>query len=600
MKRQAHTYIIIKTVVFFTAVFFIFCGDSDASVSSSKNYKLYTAIVDDGGITTSSASYNSASSIGGPLAGVPASGTTYKVYGGGLTTMNSLPDVEIASYNDGSLVLDDTPTLKWSYEDKDNDPQSQYQIQISKDNFVTLTVDSGLVASSSTSFTAPILPTDEAGINYRWRVRASDGFDYSGWKVATNGFRLTTGKMEVPVIWARVSASGEDISSKLWQNCGSPYMYWEYPVTGIDIIGYSYAWGDMPDDEIDTAKFSYQTPDDLLSDGVRVFNLKGRNTAGKWSDVASFEIWIDRSAPRVGTYSPANGTIIPTDVPTVYIDVSDDFSGINSDGIIMKVNKSTVAASYDGASRRAVYIPSIPLGEGDNVISLEVSDIVGNKTSPLIWSFIVDTRPPVGSIIINNEDAVTNSIYVDLSFSASDSTSNLKNMIVSNDGVFDTESWENFSIRKENWQLPAISGTRKVYVKFKDGAGNESEIFNDTIELIIIAPDTIITSGPSMLTTSKEALFTFKATVEGCVFRWKFDNEEWSDWSPKMSVTAGDLSEGNHYFKVQSAKDVNNNSNIDADEMDPVAEERTWTVGKKDAVKPEIPKKKPFRFWKEE
>ena len=147
--------------------------------------------------------------------------------------------------------------------------------------------------------------------------------------------------------------------------------------------------------------------------------------------------------------------------------------------------------------------------------------------------------------------------------------------------------------------LPAISGTRKVYVKFKDTAGNESQIFSDTIELIIIAPDTIITSGPSMVTRSTEALFTFKSTVDGCVFRWKFDDEEWSDWSVDRSVKKQDLTEGNHYFKVQAAKDVNNNGQIDTDEIDPVPEERTWTIGE-GVVKPGIPKRRPFRFWKKE
>jgi len=233
-------------------------------------------------------------------------------------------------------------------------------------------------------------------------------------------------------------------------------------------------------------------------------------------------------------------------------------------------------------------------------VSLEVSDFVGNKTSQLVWSFTVDTKGPAGYIIINNQDAVTNSVYVNLALDASDSTTEVQSMVISNDGVFDTEQWEALKTKKENWALTPISGTRKVYVKFRDMAGNESEIFNDTIELIIVAPDTIITSGPSLLTKSREALFTFKGSVEACVFRWKFDDEEWSDWSKDMSVTRKDLEEGNHYFKVQSAKDVNKNSKIDLDETDPSPAERTWTVSEKGVVKPEPEKRKPFKFWKEE
>ena len=600
LKFRNRTFVIIEAVIFFIAAFFIFSGVCEASISSSKSYKLQTAATDGGGSTGTSASYSAETSIGSSFVTAPNSGTNYKIQAGVLSTMNTMPEVSIISYNDGLLILDDTPRLEWTYSDKDGHLQDSYQVQISKDNFATTIVDSGVVSSDSGSFTAPTLPTVEAGVNYRWRVRVNDGYDYSGWGVATYGFRLTTVAMEVPIIWAKVSLTGENISSQLWQDCETPYMYWEYPVTGLDIVGYSYAWGSMPDDQIDTTSFSYQTPQGLLSDGIRVFNLKGQNTAGNWSEVASFEIWLDRGAPLIGNYSPSTGTIISTDTPTVLISVSDDKSGVNPNSIIMKVNKSRVEASYDEKTRDVVYIPSIPLSEGDNVISLEVGDFVGNRATPLVWSFIVDTEAPTGSIIINNQDAVTNSVYVNLSLSANDTITGVKNMSISNDGVFDTEAWELFDPRKDSWILPAISGTRKVYVKFKDGAGNVSGIFSDTVELIIIAPDTIITSGPSVLTTSTEALFTFKATVEGCIFRWKFDDEEWSDWAENASVRKEDLPEGNRYFKVQAAKDVNNNGRIDLDEIDPVPEERTWTIGKAGVIKPEIPKKKPFRFWKEE
>lgn len=593
-------YIFIKTAVFSMAVFFIFANIASASISSSKNYKLHTALADGGGTSGASSNYNAENSVGYPLGTNVATGTSYKIYGGLLSARNDIPDVTITSFNDGLITVDDTPTLSWTYSDKDQDRQRYYQIQVSKDNFKTVVVDSGLVASASDSFTTPILSSEEAGINYRWRVRVSDGYDYSGWKIATSGFRLTTAKAELPIVWAKTSAAGENIPAKLWQKCGDPYLYWEYPVKGIQPVGYSYAWGEMPDNQADTIATSYQTPSDLLADGVRVFNLKAENSAGNWGEVASFEIWIDRGSPVIGAYSPSKGTIIATDRPTITISASDDKSGINPDAINMKINKSNVNTTYDQNIQSIIYVPSIPLSEGDNVVSLEAADIVGNKTSTLVWSFTVDTKGPTGYIIINNQDALTNSVYVNLALSSTDATTDVKSMVVSNDGVFDTEQWEAFKTRKENWMLTPISGTRKVYVKFKDTAENESAIYSDTIELIIIAPDTIITSGPSLVTKSKDSLFTFKASVETCVFRWKFDDEEWSDWSKDMSVTKKNLPEGNHYFKVQAAKDVNKNENIDLDEMDPSPAERTWTISEKGVIKPEPEKKKPFKFWKEE
>ncbi|MDP6587652.1 MAG: hypothetical protein QF535_23605, partial [Anaerolineales bacterium] len=480
--------------------------------------------------------------VGAPLDPQSVSGTNYKTDGGALSSFNTIPTVAIASHNDGVVIYDDTPTLQWTYTDKDNNSQHYYQIQVSNDNFVSTVVDTGVVTSSDISYTTANLPITESGLTYRWRVRVSDGFDYSGWQEATNGFRVNTVTMEMPIIWARVSATGNEIAEELWQNDGDPYLYWDYPVTGAEVAGYSYAWGSVPDDEIDTIGVSYQTPQGLLNDGVREFFLRAQNTAGTWSDTASFQIWVDREEPVVGSYSPVNSELIATDVPTISVAVSDIHSGVNPDGIELRINKAKVSATYDDGAQDVIAIPKIALGEGDNVVSLEVNDLVGNKSDLLVWSFVIDTVKPTGVIVIHNEDALTNSIYVNLDLSATDSTSGLNLMAISNDGVFDSEPWESFSMRKENWALDAISGTRKVFVKFQDKAGNISEIFNDTIELVIVAPDTIITSGPSLQTKSTDALFTFKSTTSGSVFRWKFDAEEWSEWSTEDTASKTGLS----------------------------------------------------------
>ncbi len=599
-KSKHRVYIISKAAVFFIAAFFVLAGIANASISSSKNYKLHTALADSGGASGTSKNYSSQNSVGYPLGTSVATGTSYKIYGGWLPTKNAIPSISITSFNDGQDTYENPPTLKWAVTDKDQDPQRYYQVQLSKDNFKTIDVDSGIIKSREQQYTTSILPTKEGYVDYRWRVRVSDGYDYSGWEVATSGFRLAIGKVDVPIIWAKTSAVGQSVPSKLWQACGDPYMYWEYPVTGAQPVGYSYAWGDMPDNQADTISTFYQTPSDLLGDGIRVFNLKAENSAGNWGEVASFEIWIDRGSPVVGNYSPSKGAMLASDRPTITISATDDKSGVDPDAINMKINKSGVNATYDPNAQSIIYIPSIPLSEGNNVVSIEVADIVGNKSSQLVWSFTVDTKGPTGYIIINNQDAVTNSVYVNLALGSSDVTTGVQAMVISNDGVFDNEQWEPFKAKKENWMLTPISGTRKVYVKFKDMAGNESEIFSDTIELIIIAPDTVITSGPSLLTKSRDALFTFKGSVDDCSFRWKFDDEDWSDWSKETSVTKKDMKDGNHYFKVQAAKDVNKNGSIDIDEIDPTPAERTWTVNEKGVIKPEPEKKKPFRFWKEE
>ncbi len=579
----------------------LFSQTAFAAIASSKNYKLHTGSADGGGGIGSSTTYTADNSVGAPLNTVSALSSKYKIYGGLLNTVNLLPTVAVASFNDGGISVDNTPELKWNYQDKDADIQRYYQVQISKDNFKTSVVDTGLVSSKNDSFTTPQLSETEAGVVYRWRVRVSDGYDLSGWSTASFGFRLRPLAAQVPVIWAKTYIGGEEISPKMWQRDNDPYLYWEVPVVGLEIAGYSYSWDTPPDDTADTIATSYESPAGFLSDGIHTFYLKAQNTSGLWGDVANFEVWVDRTPPSIGGFSPTNGSTLAFDRPTIQISVTDEKSGVDPAGISLRINKAEVSAAYDDASKQVIYVPTIPLSEGDIVVSLEVKDLVGNRSSQLVWGFVVDTKAPTGYIIINNQDPITNSMYVTLTFKAEDATTGVSSIIISNDGVFDTEAWESYKTRYENWQIPAISGTRKVYVKFKDSAGNESEIFSDTIELVIIAPDTIITSGPSEFTTSREALFTFRSTLEDSLFRWKFDQDtEWFEWTNKNSIYKSDLIEGNHYFKVQAAKDLNKNGSIDPDEIDPTPAERTWTITSEGALKPKLPPKKPFRYWKEE
>ncbi len=142
-------YFIPKTALLFIAVFFVFSSIARASISSSKNYKLHTALADGGGSSGVSKSYNSENSVGYPLGTNVATGPSYKIYGGWLPTKNAIPDISILAYNDGQVTFDNPLTLKWAVTDKDQDPQRYYQVQISKDNFKTVDVDSGIIKTNS-------------------------------------------------------------------------------------------------------------------------------------------------------------------------------------------------------------------------------------------------------------------------------------------------------------------------------------------------------------------------------------------------------------------------------------------------------------------
>lgn len=581
--------------VIFLFLIFIFPIVADAEDPSGSTYQAKQGIFCLGGPGTGSDTYSLDNIIG-----VNAGSMSGSLYGlsFGLQSLNSLPLATIDNYNDGRPVDDATPTLQWVYSDADNDTQKTYQLQVAHESFATPVVDSGITVSTDTSFTTPILPRTEERTVYTWRVRVNDGFGWSGWAQADNGFVLAAGGFTITGLGALSAPGGAEITQSLWQQDNDPYFYWEPPSGGLVILGYSYSLDSLPDEQLDTQDEYCYFSQDSVGDGVHTFYVIAQRSSGLWSEPASFEIWVDTTAPTLNSLVPSLGTVLSTDLPQVRVAISDVASGVNPEDIEMRINQALVTPEY--ISGIASYTPTVPLSDGEITVSLGAADLVGNYSLPLTWSFIIDTEGPGGSILINNDDEMTTTNVVTLNLSAEDEITDVVQMILSNDGVFDTEAWEPYISLRKNWVLPAISGTRKVYARVRDRAGNISETFFDEINLVIIAPDTYILSGPSGVTQSQSAQFTFRGSLDGCQFSYKFDNEDWSDWSGSASISRTDLPEGNHYFMVRAAKDLNKDSVFQLDEVDPTAALRVWTVSFTGALKPPLQPEKPILHWEEE
>ena len=94
----------------------------------------------------------------------------------------------------------------------------------------------------------------------------------------------------------------------------------------------------------------------------------------------------------------------------------------------------------------------------------------------------VDATPPTGTIVINGGSGTTPSRAVALTLKASDSGSGVAGMRFSNDGS--TWSSEVAYATTYQWTLTAGDGTKTVYAKFRDAAGNwMSTPVSDTITL---------------------------------------------------------------------------------------------------------------------
>jgi len=405
-------------------------------------------------------------------------------------------------------------------------------------------------------------------------------------------------QLDITSLYAKTEPSGTNIAASTWQRDNDPVFIWQAPSAGLDIKGYSYSLNATPDTTVETSATSWNVADDVikvLPDGMHTFSVSAVNTAGKQGAPASFVIWVDHSPPTISGTSPSAGTMLRTLSPSISASVVDPFSGITSTSVTLLVNGSPVTATVDKANG-SISSTGRVLREGSNTIELRASDAVGNAATPLVWSVSADVTPPSGSVTINGGASMSTSAYVTLSLTATDAMTGVTRMQLSNDPAVGFVE-EPFSTVRELWRLKAVRGSQRVYVKFVDGAGNVSEPVIDDIELGLLAPDTIIVSGPAGITPSRTATFTYSCPEGGCQFSYAFDKESWSPWSTETTATKAGLIYGNHYFAVKAAKETNGQAGIQADEEDPVPAERTWIVGV-EPVRIFVPRGNSIKLWR--
>ena len=91
-----------------------------------------------------------------------------------------------------------------------------------------------------------------------------------------------------------------------------------------------------------------------------------------------------------------------------------------------------------------------------------------------------------------HDDAKLISKELGLTLSAADVGTGVDQVMVSNTGDFASSTWGVYQPGL-GWTLPTGDGTKTVYVKFRDRAGNVSPVYSDTIMLETVAPTGSIT-----------------------------------------------------------------------------------------------------------
>jgi putative AlgH/UPF0301 family transcriptional regulator len=235
--------------------------------------------------------------------------------------------------------------------------------------------------------------------------------------------------------------------------------------TQMSFSTYNTNWSDW--ETFATSK-SYTLP---TGDGSITVYARLQDAAGNMSTMEiSDSITLDTTAP-------AAPTLTTSDAPAQEVTVTIEYS---SDTVIKEAH----------IDENATFTYTEPFTVSANgTITAYATDEAGNTSSAQLTITNIDTTPPTGSIQINNGDEKTKVTTVTLTLD--DQSSGAVQIGFSNDNATWSD-WEPFSTAK-SYILPTGDGTKAVYARLMDAAGNISSVsISDSITLDTVPPATIV------------------------------------------------------------------------------------------------------------
>lgn len=177
----------------------------------------------------------------------------------------------------------------------------------------------------------------------------------------------------------------------------------------------------------------------------------------------------------------------------------------SSDVTLMQLSEDVnfVGASWQAVTSAMSWTFS---GDGEKRLYFKVANANGLTNSPVSDSIIVDsTAPAGGNVTINSGTSATNTANVTLALSATDATTGVAQMMVSNDVAFTGAVYEPYATTR-SWSVPSGDGIKMVYARFKDTAGNETNTVSASITL-----DTALPTGSAV--SIQEGAYTNTASI---------------------------------------------------------------------------------------
>jgi hypothetical protein len=347
----------------------------------------------------------------------------------------------------------------------------------------------GYLYSESGNFTSSICDTgaiDPVLKSVRWnasvpnatdlkiQVRSSDNPDISNptaWAPVTNGQNSSFPAVKRYLQYRATLASLDSLATPSLKDIEIVYSK---PVAKVEIsIDNNATW--IPAHGTESWSVGLQLPEDTNILWVKVTDVAG-------------ETAVESRRIEVDTTPPTSSVIIDDGAPfTVNHTVRLSLNSTDDYGVVSMIVSEDPA--FTGASwvyYAPVSRPRLSVGDGLKTVYAKFRDANGWESEPCNDSIIVDTQPPIGSVLIDSNAMYTRNATVTLSVEASDPIG-VTAMQVCNTADFAGARWIDYS-RSLGWSLIAGSGERTVFARFKDAGGLVSQPVNDTILADLVAP----------------------------------------------------------------------------------------------------------------
>ena len=197
------------------------------------------------------------------------------------------------------------------------------------------------------------------------------------------------------------------------------------------------------------------------------------------NDSVQGTVYADLTSPS-GSVNINSGNNYTNDINvTLTLSATDTCSSVDK-MVISNYSDFSIASTYTYATSISWILSA---GDGAKIVYTKFIDSVGNISSAVSDTILLDITPPSGSILIDSGAISTSNTIVFLVLSVADTQTTVDTAVISNYSNFTPSNTYTYA-NTISWILISGSGMRTVYAKFIDSAGNVSQVYSDSIALL--------------------------------------------------------------------------------------------------------------------